>query len=139
MDVLTREQRRRCMSQVKGKDTKPEVLVRRLLHGMGYRFRLHAKDLPGRPDVVMPRHRKIVQVHGCFWHGHRGCRRATRPSTNVDFWSNKIEGNQRRDVRTRRKLRSMGWEVLVIWQCQTRDRQGVEKRLERFMSREAAA
>jgi len=102
---------------------------------MGFRFRLHAPNLPGRPDIVLPRHGKIVQVHGCFWHGHKGCRRATRPQTNKEFWATKIEGNMARDARTERQLRRMGWSVATIWECQTNDLEKLEKRLRRFMEK----
>lgn len=121
------------MSRVKGRDTRPEKLVRSLLHRMGYRFRLHRKDLPGKPDVVLPRHRKIVFVHGCFWHGHEGCRRASRPKSNVEFWNRKLDANIARDAGTQRELESSGWEVLTVWQCETRDVAALLERLERFL------
>lgn len=133
-DTLTKEQRRYCMSRVRGKDTSPEILVRRLLHRMGYRFRLHVGNLPGRPDIVLPRHRKIVFVHGCFWHGHRGCARAKRPSTNVEFWDQKIDGNIRRDRRTRTALQASGWKSLVVWQCQTKNLEKLCGRLDCFLT-----
>src|SRR5688500_15685000 len=103
-DTFTKEQRSKIMSQVKSTNTKPEILVRQLLHRMGYRFRLHRKDLPGKPDIVLPRHHKVIFVHGCFWHGHEGCPRAARPTTNVDFWNTKIDRNVERDVRNRQEL-----------------------------------
>lgn len=121
------------MSRVKGRDTRPEKLVRSLLHRMGYRFRLHRKDLPGKPDVVLPRHRKIVFVHGCFWHGHEGCRRASRPKSNAEFWNRKIDANIERDVRTQRELESSGWKVLTVWQCETRNVEALRERLETFL------
>ena len=133
-DNLTPQQRRRNMSRVKGRDTKPELLVRSVVHGLGYRFRLHGKGLPGRPDVVLPRHRKVIFVHGCFWHGHAGCRRAARPSTNREFWDRKIDGNVARDASNIRALRRAGWKVLVVWQCATKDRARLEKRLGKFLS-----
>lgn len=123
------------MSRVKGQNTRPEMIVRRLLHAMGYRFRLHAADLPGKPDIALPRHGKIVQVHGCFWHGHKGCSRATRPQSNVEFWARKIDGNQARDIRTERQLRKLGWSVMTIWECQTKDLEKLERRLRRYMDK----
>jgi DNA mismatch endonuclease, patch repair protein len=134
-DTFTTEQRRRVMSHVKGRDTKPEVKVRRMLHGMGYRFRLHRKDLPGKPDILLPKYRAVVQVNGCFWHGHPGCRRSSRPTTNVEFWNRKIDGNIARDHATDDELRRLGWAVLVIWECETRDLDVLRKRLARFLGR----
>jgi DNA mismatch endonuclease, patch repair protein len=131
---LTAQERSRNMSRVKGRDTGPELLVRSVVHRLGYRFRLHGKELPGRPDLVLPRHRKVVFVHGCFWHGHRGCRRAARPSTNREFWDRKIEGNIARDAKNVRELRRQGWKVLVVWQCAMKDVEALEKRLARFLS-----
>ncbi|MGH2346387.1 MAG: very short patch repair endonuclease, partial [Chloroflexota bacterium] len=120
-DTFTAEQRRLVMSHVKGRDTKPEVKVRKLLHGLGYRFRLHRKDLPGKPDIVLPKYRSVVLVHGCFWHGHPGCPRSSRPSTNVEFWNRKIDGNMARDQAAYGELARLGWAVLVVWECETRD------------------
>ncbi len=133
-DHLLPDARSRNMARVKGRDTKPEIIVRRLLHGLGYRFRLHRKDLPGRPDIVLPRHRAIVFVHGCFWHGHPGCRRAARPSTCREFWDRKIDGNIARDARDTASLESAGWRVLVVWECRTRDQEALGRRLKIFVS-----
>jgi DNA mismatch endonuclease (patch repair protein) len=116
-DRLTPEARSALMSRIRGKDTKPELAVRRMLHAMGYRFRLHRKDLPGRPDIVFPGRRKVIFVHGCFWHGHEGCRLAARPSTRADFWAAKIDGNRARDARNLASLRDAGWEAHVLWEC----------------------
>lgn len=121
------------MQAVRRYDTAPEMQVRRLLHAMGYRFRLHRKDLPGTPDIVLPRHRKIVLVHGCFWHGHEECKRATRPVNNASTWAAKIEGNRRRDQRNLDALRSLGWDVLVVWECEVKDTTRLEERLHRFL------
>jgi DNA mismatch endonuclease (patch repair protein) len=109
------------MALVRGKDTKPEMVVRRLVHGMGYRFRLHRRDLPGKPDIVLPRFRKAIEVRGCFWHRHPdpACGRARIPKTRQDFWIPKLEGNALRDAENERRLRAMGWDLLVIWECQT--------------------
>lgn len=116
-DVLTRPQRTYCMSRIQGKNTKPEIAVRRYLHGQGFRFRLHRKDLPGKPDLVLPRYRLVIFVHGCFWHRHQGCFYATSPATRKEFWRNKLDGNVKRDHRQQKALIEQGWRVLVIWEC----------------------
>ena len=121
------------MGRVKGSDTKPEILVRSLVFRMGFRFRLHRRDLPGTPDIVLPRHRKVIFVHGCFWHGHKNCSRSKRPSTNEAFWNKKLDGNIERDERYRRELRQMRWKVLVVWECEMKDPEKVLRKLERFL------
>jgi DNA mismatch endonuclease (patch repair protein) len=120
------------MSRIRSKDTRPEIAVRRILHGLGYRFRLHRTDLPGRPDIVLPRHGKIVLVHGCFWHGHT-CRIASRPKSNAGYWLPKIERNRARDVRNREALAALGWQVLELWECDIRRGTGLKTILRRFM------
>lgn len=120
MDHLTVSERSELMSRIRGKDTKPEMLVRRLVHGMGYRYRLHTKDLPGRPDLVFRPRRKAIFVHGCFWHQHEGCSRNTIPATRRDFWRRKLDENVQRDRRNATALRENGWRVLVIWECETK-------------------
>lgn len=132
-DVFSEEKRSWIMSRVKGRDTKPEIVVRSIIHRMGFRFRLHQRDLPGTPDIVLPRHKKVVLIHGCFWHSHKGCSRSKRPTTNVEFWNSKIEGNIERDKRSCRSLRRMGWKVLVVWQCETRNPEKLLGKLERFL------
>jgi len=132
-DVFSKEKRSWIMSRVKGRDTKPELLVRSFVHRMGFRFRVHRRDLPGNPDIVLPRHGKVIFVHGCFWHGHKRCPRAKRPTTNKRFWNKKLDGNIERDKRFRKKLRRMGWKVLVVWQCETRNPEKVLGKLERFL------
>jgi len=122
------------MSRVKGRDTKPEILVRSVVHRMGYRFRVHRKDLPGNPDIVLPKHGKVIFVHGCFWHGHKRCQRSKRPASNKRFWNRKLDGNIKRDKRFQRKLRRMGWKVLVVWQCETKDPERLLGKLERFLN-----
>ncbi len=117
-DPLTPEQRRRCMQSIKGRDTKPELLVRRYLHARGFRFRLHVNRLPGRPDIVLPRFRTVIFVNGCFWHGHEGCRYYVLPKSNVAYWKGKIEVNRARDLKERVELRNLGWHVITIWECQ---------------------
>lgn len=135
-DVFSKEKRSWIMSRVKGRDTKPEILVRSFVHRMGFRFRLHRRDLPGNPDIVLPRHGKIIFVHGCFWHGHKQCRRSKRPTTNKVFWNKKLDENIERDKRFRRKLRRMGWKVLIVWQCETRKPEKLIGKLERFLHEE---
>jgi DNA mismatch endonuclease, patch repair protein len=132
-DVFSKEKRSWIMSRVRGRDTVPEILVRSLVHRMGFRFRVHRRDLPGNPDMVLPRHGKLIFVHGCFWHGHKSCPRSKRPTTNTRFWNKKLDGNIKRDKRFRRKLRSMGWKVLVVWQCETRHPEKLLGKLERFL------
>lgn len=117
-DVLSKEQRQRCMSHVKSKNTKPEVLVRRFLFAHGFRFRLYRKDLPGKPDIVLPKYKTAIFINGCFWHGHENCKYAKLPETNHEFWLNKINGNIQRDINTSSKLAEMGWRVFTIWQCE---------------------
>jgi len=134
-DVFTKEKRSEIMSRVKCKDTKPEKLVRSMLHRMGYRFRLHVKDLPGKPDIVLPRFRKIILVHGCFWHGHGRCRKGQRPESNKQFWNKKIEKNKHRDRLTRSRLKRLGWKVLIIWECETKDIKGITGKLQQFMDK----
>ena len=118
MDRHTPEQRRRNMSAVKGKDTKPEILVRKWLHAAGYRFRLHVKELPGKPDIVLPKYKTVIFVNGCFWHQHQGCRHAKLPETNKQFWEDKLRKNAERDVQNYQKLLNMGWRVNIIWECE---------------------
>lgn len=117
MDRLTRERRSWLMSRIRGKDTKPEMRLRSLVHRMGFRFRLHRADLPGKPDLVFPTRKKAIFVHGCFWHGHY-CKREKMPKSRVEFWKDKISSNRRRDVRSRRALARLGWSSLVVWECQ---------------------
>jgi len=117
------------MAAIHGKDTAPELAVRRILHAMGLRFRLHRKDLPGRPDIVLPRHRTVVFVHGCFWHRHEGCRYTTTPKTRLEFWQAKFDANVARDHRNRIALEEMGWRGLVVWECELRDAEALRDRL----------
>lgn len=118
MDNHTPEQRHRNMAAVKGKNTKPEVAIRKLLHAQGYRFRLHRKDLPGKPDIVLPKYKTVIFINGCFWHQHEGCKHAAIPATNREFWETKLQGNKARDQRIRAALESQGWRVLSLWECE---------------------
>jgi DNA mismatch endonuclease, patch repair protein len=122
------------MRAVRGKNTKPELIVRRMLHALGFRFRLHDRRLPGSPDLVLRRHRAVVLVHGCFWHGHEGCRRSRMPSTNVEFWINKLKRNAERDASQVERLTAGGWRVLVVWECQTRDAEALKALLLDFFA-----
>ncbi len=120
-DVVSPNVRSRMMSGIKGKNTQPEILVRRLLFASGYRFRLHRRDLPGTPDIAMPGRKIAIFVHGCFWHFHHGCRFAKMPATRPDFWKAKLEANVVRDRRAVEKLNALGWRVLCVWECAMRD------------------
>jgi DNA mismatch endonuclease, patch repair protein len=121
-DVVSAQKRSEMMSGIRGKDTAPELLVRRALFGMGYRYRLHRKDLPGRPDIVLPGRRIAVFVHGCFWHAHHDCRFAKTPSTRTEFWTEKLRQNRARDARDLALLQNAGWRTLVVWECALRKR-----------------
>jgi len=120
MDSLSPAHRSWNMSRIKSRNTSPELNVRSLLHGMGYRFRLHRKDLPGKPDIVLPKYRTVIFVHGCYWHRHPGCKFATTPKSNVIFWENKFRDNITRDQKNTECLKKEGWIVKVVWECQTK-------------------
>ena len=128
-DKLTSSQRSHCMSRIRGKNTKPEILVRKGLHARGFRFRLHNKKLPGRPDIVLPKYGVAIMVNGCFWHGHKGCRYATKPKSNVEFWETKIARNKHRDEVTAAHLEALGWTVITIWECELRTSSQLDDRL----------
>lgn len=127
-------QRRRIMSAVRGRDTKPELAVRRLLHSMNYRYRLHRKDLPGCPDLVFGSRRKAIFVHGCFWHRHPGCSRTTFPKTRSEFWAEKFGQNVERDRKVERTLKELGWSGLVVWECETKALERLVHKLQDFLS-----
>ena len=128
-DIVDSKRRSELMAGIRRHDTAPELAVRRIAHRMGLRFRLHRKDLPGRPDLVFPRHRLVVFVHGCFWHRHEGCRYASTPKSRIAFWTEKFAANVARDARQEAALRALGWRVLVIWECESRHKAAVERRL----------
>ena len=132
-DTVDPAKRSEIMSRIRSRDTKPEMIVRRIAHRLGFRFRLHRRDLPGSPDLVFPRHRAIILVHGCFWHRHPGCKYATTPKTRVSFWERKFEGNVVRDRRNESALADLGWRVMVIWECETRDPEAVAERIRGFL------
>jgi len=133
-DVLTKEQRSFNMSRIRNKNTRPEILVRSIVHRMGYRYALYRKDLPGHPDMVLTKHHKIIFVHGCFWHMHKCRYGKVKPATNAKFWQAKREGNVARDKRNLRKLRKDGWKVLVIWECHTRNTKKLIDKLCKFLN-----
>lgn len=132
-DIMTREERSALMSRIGSRNTKPEMRVRRLLHGLGYRYRIHRKDLPGCPDIVFVSKRKVIFVHGCFWHRHAGCKLAAEPKTRVGFWKNKFRKNVERDASAVAALVEMGWDVLTVWECETRDLEKLEGSLIAFL------
>jgi DNA mismatch endonuclease (patch repair protein) len=132
-DVLTKEQRSFNMSQIRDKNTKPEIIIRSIVHGMGFRFRLHEKLLPGKPDIVLPRHKKIIFIHGCFWHMHNCRYGRVKPATHKKFWQDKRRGNVERDKRNLKKLRLAGWKVLVVWECQTKSPEKIINRISKFL------
>ena len=139
-DVVSPAKRSQMMSGIKGKNSLPEMLVRKALFAMGYRFRLHRRDLPGTPDIAMPGRRIAIFVHGCFWHAHQGCKYAKTPSTRTEFWTAKLQGNIERDRRATDKLAEMGWRVLNVWECSTRDPEaaaGLSEALRRWIDSDA--
>lgn len=133
MDKLSPEQRSAVMRQVRDKNTKAELRVRRLIHSMGYRYRLHVKTLPGNPDLVFKSRHKVIFIHGCFWHLHDGCRGNRVPSSRREYWVPKLEGNKKRDLESQSKLQEMGWQVLVIWECELKDIESLAPRINTFL------
>lgn len=133
-DTFAPQKRHDIMASVRSADTQPERVVRSIVHRMGYRFRLHVRGLPGCPDIVLPRHRKVIFVHGCFWHQHEGCSRSKLPSTNTIFWQQKLERNALRDAVVQRELAELGWAVLVVWACELRDLGHVRSRISSFLA-----
>ena len=129
-DTLSQTQRSYNMSHIRGKNTKPEILVRKGLHARGFRFRIHNKSLPGSPDIVLPKYGVVIMVNGCFWHGHKGCQYATKPKSNVEFWELKIQRNRRRDEVTNAHLEALGWHVITVWECELRGKSIVASRLD---------
>lgn len=134
METLSKRRRSWNMSRIRGADTQPEKSVRSLLHRMGCRFRLHRRDLPGTPDIVLPKHRTVVFVHGCFWHRHAACKYAYTPKSRIAFWQKKFKENCERDRRHNRQLRRRGWHVVTVWECDVQRLDRLQRRLERQMS-----
>lgn len=134
VDVLTDNQRKYCMSQIKGKNTKPEMIVRRLVYSLGYRYRLHVKSLPGNPDLVFSSRKKVIFVHGCFWHRHNCKYGKPKPATRKNFWEKKLQGNVQRDKVNIIELEKQGWKVLVIWECEIKNIENVMERIINFLN-----
>ncbi len=132
-DVHTREQRSYNMSRIKGKNTKPEMLVRKFLHANGFRYKLHDKKLPGKPDIVLPKYRTVIFVHGCFWHGHKGCKYFVVPKTRTEWWMDKINGNIINDRKKRKLLRKEAWKIIYVWECQLKG-DSIEKNLRKILN-----
>jgi len=135
MDRLTPEQRSENMRRIRGKNTRPEMIVRHVVFKMGYRYRLHYRILPGCPDLAVLGRKKAIFVHGCFWHGHDGCRLAHRPVSRTEFWLSKIERNRFRDEVNEQRLKALGWSVLTVWECETRSVQPLQAKLTQFLGR----
>lgn len=133
MDKISEERRSWNMSRIKGKNTKPELMVRSLLHKMGYRFRIHRKDLPGKPDIVLPKYKMVFFVNGCFWHRHEGCKYASTPKSRVAFWNNKFKKTIERDKLNYKHLKELGWKVIVIWECETKTINDLAYRLREYL------
>ena len=123
------EQRSRNMSAIKSKNTKPEIAVRKVLHSMGYRFRLHGKDLPGSPDIILPKYKTVIFVHGCFWHRHENCKYATTPKTREEFWNNKFRSNVERDLEIQENIKNIEWRSVVIWECETKNIDNLKEKI----------
>lgn len=136
MDIYTEEKRSEVMSKVRSKNTNPELIVRQLIFGMGYRYRLHVASLPGKPDIVMGKRRKIIDVRGCFWHAHEGCKHAALPKTRTDFWAAKIACNRERDKKNLDCLNESGWDVLIVWQCELKNLDALKSKLKEFIDPE---
>jgi DNA mismatch endonuclease, patch repair protein len=140
-DTLTKNERSERMSRVRGRDTKPEMIVRRLLHSLGFRYRLHDRRLPGAPDLVFKSRRKVILIHGCFWHRHSdpACKLARMPKSQLDFWRPKLEGNRERDLRNQSELEAIGWEYLIVWECELGHREQLENKLLAFLTERDSA
>ena len=137
MDIYSPTKRSQLMAKVGSRNTKPELRVRSTIHKLGFRFRVNRADLPGRPDIVLPRHKKVIFVHGCFWHQHVECAKARRPRTNVAFWDAKLDANVKRDGVTQQRLTDLGWEVMVVWECEARNKVALIPKLTGFLAHES--
>lgn len=137
IDHVSKEKRSEIMKRIGGKDTTPELMVRKLIYSLGFRYRLHGKELPGKPDLVFSGRKKVIFVHGCFWHGHN-CKKGKPPKTNLDYWLPKLNENQARDARNQKLLESMGWQVLVLWQCEINDTNNLKETISHFLVRDSA-
>ena len=133
-DSFSKDVRSRMMSKIRSKDTKPEKIVRSLMHSLGLRFRLHDSKLPGSPDLVMKKFRTVVYVHGCFWHSHPGCKYATRPKSNLDYWDGKLKNNVERDKLNQKEITAMGWRSIILWECETKYLEMLQRKLETYFN-----
>lgn len=133
-DIFDPQKRSAIMAAIRGHNTKPEILVRSMVHRIGYRFRIHKHKLPGRPDIILPRHRKIIQVHGCFWHAHTDCKISRTPKSNEQYWTPKLKRTVERDKRNLQALNDLGWDVLTVWECEIKDTDQLAERILRFLS-----
>lgn len=133
MDTVDPERRSQIMARIRSKNTKPEQIVRKIAYGLGYRYRLHCKDVPGKPDLTFKSRKKAIFVHGCFWHVHKGCKRGNTPKSNVKYWEKKLKRNIERDHANLEKLYSEGWNVLIIWECETKDPDSIAKKIVDFL------
>ncbi|WP_447903554.1 very short patch repair endonuclease [Pseudomonas serbica] len=138
-DIVSPEHRSKIMSMIKGKNTRPEMVVRSVCHEMGLRYRLHRKDLPGKPDMVFPKYRLCLFVHGCFWHRHPGCKYAYTPKSRLDFWLPKLAKNAERDTDAQQTLRALGWRVAIIWECHTKNREQLRTEIRKIFGLSASA
>jgi len=134
MDVVSPKRRSEIMSRIRGKNTTPELIVRKLVYSMGYRYRLHYAKLPGKPDLVFPGRKKVIFVHGCFWHGHEGCPKGKLPKTKLDYWGPKLEENKQRDISKQDKLKELGWQILIIWQCELKNPEKLKSNIHDFLN-----
>ena len=132
-DNLSAERRSANMRRIRSKDTRPEIALRRLIHGLGYRFRLHRTNLPGKPDIVFPSRRKVIFVHGCFWHQHQGCREGRAPGSRLEYWGPKLRRNQERDAASQVSLKGQGWRCLTVWECELENATAVERKVRQFL------
>ena len=135
VDVVSRKKRSQMMSGIRSVNTKPEMIVRSLLHSLGLRFRVHTKIENWKPDIVLKRHKTVILVHGCYWHRHNGCKYCYTPKTRVEFWNEKFQTNVERDKKSKRLLRKLGWKVIVVWECETKNIEKLERRLKRHFNR----
>ena len=133
MDRLSKQRRSEIMGRIRGKNTSPELAVRSLIHKLGYRYKLYSKDLPGRPDMVFVRQKKVIFVHGCFWHGHKGCPKGKLPKSNLDYWKPKLKRNKKRDSQNQQMLESERWKVLTVWQCEVKNKENLRNRVTEFL------
>ena len=134
MDTFTKQQRKKCMSRIRSKNTTPEKIVRKILTQMGYRYRLQVKKLPGKPDIVIGKKRLVIFINGCFWHQHKGCKRQSLPKTNIEYWHNKLNGNVIRQKDNIKKLKKDGWNALIIWECEVKKEVSLRKQLQGVLS-----